>query len=166
MLAAIGKVESGRADPRTGKTRPWPWSINADGIGQFFATKALAVAAVAVLQAQGVHSIDVGCMQVNLMHHPDAFASLAQAFDPHANTDFAARFLTALYNRTGSWPKSITAYHSDTPLFADEYQRRVLAMWQEHKATHLSGLTHVDSGLMYGAFGSTGRVYGVILPGR
>jgi hypothetical protein len=74
--------------------------------------------------------------------------------------------LNVLYNRTGSWPKSIAAYHSDTPLFADEYQRRVLAMWQEHKATRLSGLTHVDSGLMYGAFGSTGRVYGLILPGR
>jgi hypothetical protein len=56
--------------------RPWPWAIDADGVGQFFATKAQAVAAVAALQAQGVHSIDVGCMQVNLMHHPDAFTSL------------------------------------------------------------------------------------------
>jgi soluble lytic murein transglycosylase-like protein len=105
-------------------------------------------------------------MQLNLMHHPDAFTSLDQAFDPYANAAFAARFLNVLYNRTGSWPKSIAAYHSDTPLFADEYQRRVLAMWQEHKATHLSGLTHVDSGLMYGAFGSTGRVYGLILSRR
>jgi hypothetical protein len=146
--------------------RPWPWAIDADGVGKFFATKAQAVAAGAALEAQGVHSIDVGCMQVNLMHHPDAFTSLDQAFDPYANTTFAARFLNVLYNRTGSWLKSIAAYHSGTPLFADEYQRRVLAMWQEHKATHLSGLTHVDSGLMYGAFGSTGRVYGLILPGR
>jgi hypothetical protein len=146
--------------------RPWPWVIDADGVGQFFATKAQAVAAVAALQAQGVHSIDVGCMQVNLMHHADAFTSLDQAFDPFANTAFAARFLNVLYNRTGSWPKSIAAYHSDTPLFADEYQRRVLAMWQEYKATHLSGLTHVNSGLMYGTFGSTGRVYGLVLPRR
>jgi hypothetical protein len=69
--------------------RPWPWAIDADGVGQFFATKAQAVAAVAALQAQGVHSIDVGCMQVNLMHHPDAFMSLDQAFDPTANTAFA-----------------------------------------------------------------------------
>jgi Transglycosylase SLT domain len=165
MLAAVGQVESGRPDPRTGEMRPWPWAIDADGIGQFFSTKAQAIAAVAALQAQGVHSIDVGCMQVNLLHHPDAFSSLDQAFDPSANTAFAARFLNVLYNRTGSWPKSIAAYHSDTPLFADQYQRRVLAMWQEHKATHLSGLTHVDSGLVYGAFGSTGRVYGLILPG-
>ena len=32
--------------------RPWPWTIDADGVGQFFATKAQAVAAVAALQAQ------------------------------------------------------------------------------------------------------------------
>ena len=74
--------------------------------------------------------------------------------------------MNVLYNRTGSWPKSIAAYHSDTPLFACEDQRRVLAMWQGHKARHASGLTHVDSSLIYGVFGSTGRVYGLILPGR
>jgi Transglycosylase SLT domain len=136
MLAAVGQVESGRPDPKTGGMRPWPWAIDVDGVGQFFATKAQAVAAVAALQAQGVHSIDVGCMQVNLMHHPDAFTSLDQAFGPYANTAFAARFLNVLYNRTGSWPKSIAAYHSDTPLFACEYQPRVLAMWQGHKARH------------------------------
>lgn len=27
----------------------------------------------------GVHSINVGCMQVNLIHHPDAFTSLDHA---------------------------------------------------------------------------------------
>ena len=106
--------------------RPWPWTIDADGVGQFFATKAQAVTAVAALQAQGVRSIDVGCMQVNLMHHPDAFASLDQAFDPAANTGFAVRFLDALYRRTGTWPRSIATYHSETPQIAEEYQRRVM----------------------------------------
>ena len=70
MLAAIAQVESGPPDSRTGAMRPWPWTIDADGVGPFFATKAQAVAAVAALQAQGMRSIDVGCMQVNLMHHP------------------------------------------------------------------------------------------------
>src|ERR1700723_2602006 len=105
MLAAIGQVESGRPDPQAGRVRPWPWTIDANGVGQFFVTKAQAVSAVAALQAQGVRSIDVGCMQVNLMHHPDAFPSLDQAFDPYANTAFAARFLNVLYNPTGSWSK-------------------------------------------------------------
>jgi hypothetical protein len=165
MLAAIGQVESGRPDPRSGGMRPWPWTIDADGVGQFFATKAQAVAAVAALQAQGVRSIDVGCMQVNMMYHPDAFSSLSQAFDPAANTAYAVRFLNTLYRRTGSWPKSIAAYHSDTPQIAADYQRRVLATWQRRVPTPVTaGPTYVDSGLIYGAFGSTGRVYGQILP--
>jgi hypothetical protein len=168
MLAAIAQVESGRPDARTGAMRPWPWTIDADGVGQFFATKAQAIAAVSALQAQGVRSIDVGCMQVNLMHHPDAFASLDQAFDPAANTGFAVRFLNALYRRTGTWPKSIAAYHSETPQIAADYQRRVLVTWHQHVPPSVGsggGLVYVDSGFVYGAFGSTGRVYGLIMPG-
>ena len=64
MLAAIGQVESGRPDPQTGAMRPSPWTIDAGGVGQFFATKAQAIAAVVALPADGVRSIDVGCMQV------------------------------------------------------------------------------------------------------
>jgi hypothetical protein len=45
MLAAIGQIESGRPDPGTGEMRPW--MIDAEGIGQFFATKAQAIAAIA-----------------------------------------------------------------------------------------------------------------------
>ncbi len=168
LLAAIGQVESGRPDPQTGAVRPWPWTIDADGVGQFFATKAQAIAAVTALQARGVRSIDIGCMQVNLMHHPDAFTSLDQAFDPASNTVFAVRFLDALYRNTGSWPKSIAAYHSETPQIAEDYQRRVLVTWQQHVATPIGGahIIYADSGLIYGAFGSTGRIYGVILPGQ
>jgi len=167
MLAAIGQVESGRPDPRTGAMRPWPWTIDADGVGQFFVRKAQAVAAVAALQAEGVRSIDVGCMQVNLMHHPDAFTSLDQAFDPVANATFAVRFLNTLYRSAGSWPKAIAAYHSDTPGIADDYQHRVLVTWRQHVASPLGGrVIYADGGLIYGAFGSTGRVYGVILPGQ
>ena len=167
MLSAIGQVESGRPDPRSGRMRPWPWTIDADGVGQFFATKTEAIAAVAALLSQGVHSIDVGCMQVNLMHHPDAFTSLDQAFDPTSNTTYAVRFLNTLYRRTGSWPKSIADYHSESPENADDYARRVLATWHQRLAPIVRGRpTYVDSGLIYGAFGSTGRVYGIIIPGR
>ena len=35
MLAAVGQVESGRPDSKTGGMRPWPWAIDADGVGQF-----------------------------------------------------------------------------------------------------------------------------------
>lgn len=129
LLAAIGVVESGRPDPVTGLVRPWPWTIDAAGQPAYFASKAEAIAAVQALQARGIVSIDVGCMQINLMHHPDAFASLDDAFDPPRNVAYAVRFLTRLYGQTRDWAEAAALYHSATPDLAEPYQRRVLAAW-------------------------------------
>src|SRR6185312_155219 len=128
LLPAISVVESGRADSR-GAVHPWPWTINAEGQGRFFDTKEDAIAAVQALQARGVKSIDVGCMQVNLMHHPSAFASLDAAFDPATNAMYGAKFLSALYGQLGSWPVAAAAYHSQMPELGDDYRRRVMLAW-------------------------------------
>ena len=130
LLSAIARVESGRFDPASGITQRWPWTIDAGGIGRFFATEAEAIAAVRALQAEGVRSIDVGCLQVNLAQHPNAFASLEEAFDPVANAAYAARFLRALYAETGNWPAAAAAYHSRTPALALPYQALVMAAWE------------------------------------
>ena len=127
FLGAIAKVESGRSIG--GMVVAWPWAINAEGAGSFFATKEEAISAVRALQARGVRSIDVGCMQVNLQQHPEAFQSLEQAFDPGTNAQFAARLLNALFVQTGSWPLAAAAYHSQTPTLGQAYQRQVLAAW-------------------------------------
>jgi len=140
LMAAIGRVESGRRDRSTGLSHPWPWTVNAEGDGFVYETKAQAVAAVRAMQARGVRSIDVGCMQVNLMHHPEAFASLEDAFDPVRNAAYAARFLTQLRTQTGSWPKAVAMYHSATPDIGADYQRRVMAVWpEEQQAAHSGG---------------------------
>jgi hypothetical protein len=127
MMGAIALVESGRPDTTRGVMRPWPWTINAEGQGAFFDSKQQAIDAVRALQARGVHSIDVGCMQVNLMFHPTAFTSLDVAFDPDANTRYAAAFLTALHGATRDWPAAIAAYHSETPEIGAQYRHMVLA---------------------------------------
>ena len=129
LLNAIATVESGRRDPVSGAVYPWPWAINVEGAGHFYDSKADAIAAVRGYQAQGIRSIDVGCMQVNLMHHPDAFATLDQAFDPVANAAYAARFLTQLFAQTNAWPRAAAAYHSWTPELGADYARKVLAAW-------------------------------------
>ncbi len=131
LLAAIGLVESGRRDPRSGVWAPWPWTIDAAGQPAFFDSKAEAVAAVRALQARGVQSIDVGCMQVNLAQHPRAFASLEQAFDPAANVRYAVQFLGALFERSKAWPTAAGLYHSATPGLGAAYQRRVMAAWPD-----------------------------------
>jgi hypothetical protein len=130
LLQAISLTETGRLDAASGRLRAWPWSINANGEGQIFATRDDAIAAVKALQAQGVASIDVGCMQVNLMYHPEAFATLEQAFDPITNARYAARFLNVLYAGSHDWSHAIGAYHSETPELGDAYRVLVLARWQ------------------------------------
>lgn len=131
LLAAIGRVESGRRDPQTGGWNPWPWTVNAEGEGFFFDTKEQAIAAVRAMQTRGVRSIDVGCMQVNLMHHPNAFANLEQAFDPVANAGYAAKFLTDLHTQSNDWMKAAAAYHSSTPEIGADYQQKVAAALPE-----------------------------------
>jgi soluble lytic murein transglycosylase-like protein len=127
VLAAIARVESGRRDPATDTYAPWPWTINMDGQGSFYETKAEAVAAARAMRPKAARSIDVGCMQISLTFHPDAFASLEQAFDPVANVDYGARFLLQLYQKTNSWPAAVAAYHSATPDIGAEYRQRVYA---------------------------------------
>ena len=131
LLAAISRVESGRPDPQTGNLHPWPWTANAEGQGYFYDTKAQAVAAVRGMQTRGVQSIDVGCGQVNLMHHPNAFPSLDVAFDPQANAAYAGKFLKELFDQTGDWTKAVAMYHSATPDIGDDYRKKVLASWPE-----------------------------------
>jgi Transglycosylase SLT domain len=129
LLAAIAQVESGRRNPTTGAATPWPWTINAEGKGYIFETAADALAEVEALQTRGVRSIDVGCLQVNLMHHPNAFPTLDAAFDPGSNADYAGRFLGELFSQTGDWSRAAAAYHSSTPDIGAEYQRKVFAVW-------------------------------------
>ena len=166
LMAAIGVVESGKRDA-SGAVSPWPWTINAEGVGHWFESKAEAIAAAQALQARGVRSIDVGCMQVNLMHHADAFASLDQAFDPAANAAYAGRFLTQLYGQTGTWPKATAGYHSLTPGIGDEYEAKVMAVWQRQpeqafaSASPVGGVAGGSSGVSglggIGGWGGAGR---------
>ncbi len=125
LLFAIGQVESGRPDPATHRVEPWPWTVQAQNQSYYFASKAEAIQWVQVAQAKGVVSIDIGCMQVNLMYHPNAFATLDDAFDPGHNADYAARFLVSLHGSTGDWHQAAGLYHSETLALAIPYAEKV-----------------------------------------
>ena len=156
LLSAVALVESGRPDPRSGVIRPWPWTINVEGAGFFFPSKPRAIAAVQALLASGFRSIDVGCLQVNLMYHPAAFANLEQAFDPMANARYAARFLDALYDRSQNWTKAVADYHSQTPALGAAYRNRVLARWHPPDGTEIRYADFAPTEAAYGAFRSGG----------
>lgn len=127
LLAAIGFTESGRTV--TGRHSVWPWTVNVEGEGHFFDSKAEAVKFVEGKQADGAESIDVGCMQINLKQHPDAFASLDDAFDPSTNVAYGADFLKSLHEQTNGWLAAARRYHSATPEKGQAYGELVLANW-------------------------------------
>jgi hypothetical protein len=104
-------------------------------------------------------------MQINLEYHPTAFVSLDQAFDPHANAMYAARFLTALRGDASTWLGAIAAYHSQTPVLGADYRRRVLAFWHDPDADWHLGLAasyrdFLPRDQVYGDFAPASSVYG------
>ena len=103
---------------------------------RFLPSKAAAIAEVERLRAQGVTNIDVGCMQINLYHHPKAFDSLEQAFDPDRNIAYAIGFLRELRDRWGSWTRAVGNYHSNTPTLSGRYRAKVFKMVyaEKHRA--------------------------------
>ena len=51
-------------------------------------------------------------MQINHHFHARNFASVEDMLDPAQNVDYAARFLTELKAREGSWTKAVARYHA------------------------------------------------------
>lgn len=125
LLLAIGRVESGRPDPVTHEIIPWPWTVQAGDRGLYFATKREAVRWVRAAQQRGESSLDVGCFQINLHFHGQAFRDLDEAFDPQRNAGYAARLLRTLYETSGRWDRAIGFYHSQTAALAGPYEARV-----------------------------------------
>jgi hypothetical protein len=132
LFMAIGTVESGRSLDSRPK-RPYPWTICAAGKSYYFSTKSAAIAAVKRLMARGKRNIDVGCMQVNLMHHNNAFRTLEEAFTPKYNVDYAARFFIDLKNTYNSWTHAVGYYHSRAAKYYKPYCSLVYNTWTNVK---------------------------------
>ena len=129
-LYSISLQETGKAHSDKKVKIAWPWTVNVEGRGYYFDTKREAVIFVRDQMRAGKESIDVGCMQVNLKHHPDAFKSLDHAFDPRTNIAYGAKFLLSKYEQLGSWSKAIAHYHSATPHLGEKYKDSVVKIAQ------------------------------------
>ncbi len=131
LLTAVSIAESGHWNKDKKEIIAWPWTVTAQGKGNYYPSKSVAISAVKELKAQGIKNIDVGCMQINLYYHPHAFDSLEEAFDPQTNTEYSAGFLKRLFDSKGSWNQATAFYHSATPERGMKYKERVLGLWNE-----------------------------------
>lgn len=133
LLNAISLAETGRWHAKNREIIAWPWTVYSEGRGRYLPSKAAAIAEVKKLKAKGVKNIDVGCMQVNLHWHPNAFKSLEQAFDPAINASYAGNLLKKLRSESRSWNLAVAHYHSRTKKYNVPYKKKVLKLWQDDR---------------------------------
>ena len=135
IMRALTRTETGRNE--NGALTPWPWSMNVEGKGRWFATRKEAEAYLQDVSSSGIRNFDVGCFQINYRWHGTAFTSPNAMLEPIGNALYAARFLRALYEEKGDWIEAAAAYHSRTPKYATRYKarfERILANLQNSSA--------------------------------
>ena len=130
LIKAVAITESGKYVKSAGRPMAWPWTVNAQGRGYHYANKREAIKAVAEFRAKGIKSIDVGCMQVNLMYHPEAFHNLEQAFEPKYNIGYAAQFLRDKFTQARTWQAAVGLYHSGVAELSKDYVKQVYSTWR------------------------------------
>jgi len=134
LLHAVSLAETGRWDARRQASFAWPWTLNNGGTSRYLPSRDALIAEVRRLRAQGARNIDVGCMQINLMHHGKAFASLEEAVDPIHNVAYAAQLLKKLRHETGAWAHAVGQYHNSRWSGRGQaYWRKVRALWVDEQ---------------------------------
>lgn len=133
LLEAIARVESGRLVPDQRLTRPWPWTVTAQGSGKFYPNREAALAAIEQFQRDGVNNIDIGCMQVNFLYHGNSFDSYDEILDPVNNVAYATELLFSLFQRHRNWDQAVRFYHSSDPEKHNNYLARVVDAWQRYE---------------------------------
>ena len=165
LLRAVAIAESGRPDVQGTGVEPWPWTITAERRGRFLATREEAESQLSQLRQRGLQNIDVGCMQINLLHHSSAFATVAEAFDVNRNVDYGARHLRSLYAQSGSWRQAVGRYHSYVSDVGEPYSMRVMEIWNgmssvaatsRRRPTILAGGPDAQRDLMTRTFSAAG----------
>ena len=137
LLKAIAMQESGKWNKDYQKKVPWPWTMNVRGKGYYFDSKAEAMKKFQHYRSQGIKSIDVGCMQVNMKYHGSHFNNYNQAFDPEYNIRYSAILLRKLYKKYGSWKVAVANYHAGSNRSAERkargkrYSQKVLKYWKD-----------------------------------
>ncbi len=106
ILYSVGLTETGR------KGSLQPFAMNVEGKPMFFDSEADALRAFVDARRQGAKLIDIGCMQINQHFHGENFSSVQAMFNPRANVEYAARFLSNLRDRHETWTMAVARYHA------------------------------------------------------
>jgi soluble lytic murein transglycosylase-like protein len=106
VLYAVGMTETGN------KGSLQPYALNVEGKAVKASSAQEALAAFARAKADGAKLIDLGCMQINHYYHGREFASVPEMLIPARNVAYAAKFLSELREREGSWTMAVARYNA------------------------------------------------------
>jgi len=106
ILYAVGLTETGHKDSLQ------PYALNVNGKGYFAKSEAQAMKIFNKARKRGAKLIDLGCMQINHHYHSQHFSSPRAMLQPAENVAYAAKFLSELYQREGSWTLAVARYHA------------------------------------------------------
>lgn len=123
ILYAVGLAETGR------KGSLHAFALNIEGRAVFAGSAREAELEFDRARRDGARLIDLGCMQINHHYHAAQFPSLRHMLDPRLNVDYAARFLSRLKQRHGTWSMAVARYHAgpDNDPAQKRYVCRVIA---------------------------------------
>jgi len=156
LLRAIATQESGRYAASAKRRVAWPWTINVEGKGYYFPSKSAALAAIRYhTSEQGVTSLDVGCMQINMKYHGEKFDSVESAIAPRANVKYAAEFLQMRHKRKHNWIDAVADYHNNQRDIGGAYTQRVIKIWKKQSPS----LTIADVAAYEGVGGAAGEAF-------
>lgn len=136
LFYAVALAESGKRIAQHHLIRPWPWTLNIAGQGQYYASRRAAVAAAHQALARGERSVDFGLMQVNWVYHGQALGSVERAIDPYHNLEVGAAILAGCYRARGDWWDAVGCYHAPNNVErATRYRHRVERIWSRITAS-------------------------------
>jgi hypothetical protein len=131
ILYAVALQESG-LQLKSGKFRPWPWTLNVEGTPERYASRVEAWKAIERHLKNGKTLIDIGVMQVNWHYHKKRLGAPWVALEPYHNIAVGAGILRQAFEKSNDWTTAIGRYHSpsNTPkrkARAERYRKKVLA---------------------------------------
>ena len=125
LLAAISLVESGQK----------PWVINRNGHGYCFPNAKSLSSFLKKKPLGKVKCAYVGCMQICYRTHSKNryFKNKNDLFKPYYNIGYAAKHLSDLKKRYGSWKKAVGYYNSCNTKKANRYIYKVRKAYSKIK---------------------------------
>lgn len=115
-----------------GRVQPWPWTLNIDGQGYYYASYQLALLAAIKAHRNGASKLGIGFGQIEWKYHKGRFdENIAAALNPRNNIKAVCQILVEAWGskRVKTWEDAIAYYHR--PVLDDiarKYAEKVLAL--------------------------------------